>query len=128
MNEFDYDYSAPTESERMEIEAMRREYSPENKKEDALSRIRALDRKVRLPAEITGYVLGVIATLVLGIGMCMSLEAIPGGMILGVVIGVAGIVLLAFNYKIYKLILKSRKNKYGKEIVELTEKLLKDVK
>lgn len=49
------------------------------------------------PIRITGkavltVILGIVGALVLGVGMCMSM--IWGSMILGIVIGVAGIILL----------------------------------
>ena len=43
-NKFDYTYSAPTEEERNEIQAVVREYSQEHKKQDALSRMRETEK------------------------------------------------------------------------------------
>ena len=123
-DKFDYTYSAPTEEEKREIEAVRRGYVPEQNKQDAMSRMRALDKKVRRPAEIIAYVLGIIGTLVFGTGMCMEMEAIGGGLVAGIIVGIAGVLILAFNYKIHKAILNARKKKYGGEILKITEELL----
>ncbi|MDE7265511.1 MAG: hypothetical protein K2N52_04485, partial [Clostridia bacterium] len=71
MKKFDYTYSAPTEEERKEIEALRREYSPSENK-GALEQLRALDKKVRLPADIAAVVLGIAGLLLLGVGMCLT--------------------------------------------------------
>ena len=56
-DKFDYTYAALTEEERLEIEQMRREYSPEQNKLSALEKMRRLNRKVRRPAEITAVVM-----------------------------------------------------------------------
>lgn len=123
-DKFDFTYAAPTEEERQEIEAMRRDYSPEQNKQSALERMRQLNRKVRLPAEITAVVLGVVGVLTFGTGMSMVMEAISGGMYLGIGLGVAGVALLVFLRKIYRFILKKRKDRYGKEILGIAERLL----
>ena len=41
-NKFVYNYSAPTEDERREIEGIRKQYSGEQVKKDSLSRLREL--------------------------------------------------------------------------------------
>ena len=63
-NRFHYTYSAPTEEERREIESIRREYQPREKKETDLERLRALDRKVKNLPMAVGLSLGVVGVLV----------------------------------------------------------------
>lgn len=123
-DKFDFTYAAPTEEERREIEGLRREYCAESNKQNALERMRRLNRKARLPAEIAAVVLGVAGVLTFGAGLAMSLEAIGGGVIAGSVLGVAGIAIVFFIRKIYRAILKKRKEKYGREIVDLADRLL----
>ena len=126
MKKFEYTYSAPTEEERKEIEALRREYSP-RESAGALERLRALDKKVRLPADITAIVLGVAGILLLGLGMCLTMDVLASGtafFVLGVVVGIIGIGLTVANYYIHRAILNRRKKKYGEEVLKLTEQLL----
>lgn len=126
-DKFDFTYAAPTEKERQEIEAMRRAYSSsEQTKQSALEKMRRLNRKVRLPAEIVAVVLGVVGVLSFGTGLSMVMGAIAGGMALGVAFGAVGIVLLVFIRRIYRFILNKRKEKYGKEILNIAERLLNE--
>ena len=61
--------------------------------------------------------------LVLGVGMCLSLNVIGDGsttfMILGIVIGIVGIAGVTVNYPIYKRILEKSKKKYVADILAL---------
>ncbi|MBQ9729096.1 MAG: dihydropteridine reductase [Clostridia bacterium] len=104
------------------IEKIRANYTPcEVTKFDEL---KALDKRARHPAKIFAYAYGSISSLVLGTGMTMAMKLIGSSMGLGVVIGVVGIALISTTYPIYKAILKSRKNKYSKQIFELSDSLL----
>ena len=108
------------------IEKIRESYT--EKQPTKLDELKALDRKVKRPAEIFAYTLGTIASLVLGTGMCLAMQVIGAGlsfaMPLGIVVGVVGIALVSINYPLYKKILKDRKNKYAKQIFELSDSLL----
>lgn len=95
----------------------------ENKSSD-VDKLCALDRKVKTPANIFAYTFGIIGALVLGTGMCFAMKVIGNAMALGIVIGVLGIAMVSITYPIYKTILKSRKAKYSKEIISLSEKIM----
>ena len=87
----------------------------------------ALNRRVELPAYIFAYTFGVIASLVLGLGMCLAMQVIGTGalfMALGIVIGVIGIALVSVNYPLFLAIMKSRKKKYAEKIIALSDELL----
>ena len=87
----------------------------------------ALNRRVELPAYIFAYTFGVIASLVLGLGMCLAMQVIGTGalfMALGIVIGVIGIALVSANYPIFLAIMKSRKKKYAEKVIALSDELL----
>lgn len=98
-----------------------------NKKEiTKLDELKLLDRHVKLPITVFAYVFGSLCSLILGFGMCLAMEVIlPGNMVYGIIIGIAGILLCVVNYFIYKKILISRKNKYSAKIIELSNELLK---
>lgn len=96
--------------------------------------LKELDKKVKKPANIFGYVYGTIGALILGMGMCAAMNTLPEVilntiknpllMILGIIIGLVGIAMITSTYFIYNKILKSRRNKYVNEIISLTEELL----
>lgn len=93
--------------------------------------LKKLDRKVKRPVSIFAYVFGTISSLILGAGMCLAMGVIPQiGTLMGVGIpvGLVGIALCAFNYPLYKKLLKSRKEKYSEEILTLTDVLLNNEK
>lgn len=98
------------------------EYS-EQKSSD-VDKLCALDNKVKVPASIFAYTFGIIGALILGTGMCLAMKVIGDLMALGIVVGVLGIAMVSVNYPIYKAILKSRKAKYGKEIIALSEQIM----
>lgn len=85
--------------------------------------LKALDAKVRRPAEIIAYILGIVGALVLGVGMCLAMKVIGDLMILGVVVGVVGIAIVSLNYPVYKAVLKSRKAKYASSVLALCEEI-----
>lgn len=89
--------------------------------------LKKLDRKAKLPAQIFTYSFGVIGALVLGVGMCLCMgvigQSLPAAMPLGVVTGVAGIVMVSVNYPIYKSLLAKGRKKYAFEIMELAKEI-----
>lgn len=95
------------------------------REETKLDQLRALDSKVKKPALILAYVLGTIASLILGTGMCLAMEVLGTGlMIPGIVIGLVGIALAVANYFIYNKVLESRRAKYADEIIALSDNIL----
>jgi hypothetical protein len=92
--------------------------------------LKKLDAKAKLPANIFAYTFGIIMSLVLGIGMCLSLKVIGDGSILlfviGIIIGVIGILGVSVNYPIYKKLLEKGKKKYGNEIIELAKEIAEE--
>lgn len=89
-----------------------------------LDELKALNKKAKRPANIFAYTFGSISSLVLGTGMCLAMKVIGNSMALGICIGVVGLGLVIATYPIYKAILKKRKEKYGAQIVELSNELL----
>ena len=111
-----------TMAENKTVERIRGDYLPAERTK--LDELKALDRKVKRPAEIFAYTFGVIGSLVLGTGMCLAMKVIGNMMPLGIGVGLVGIALVTVNYFLYKKILKSRKQKYANEILKLTDDLL----
>lgn len=101
------------------------EYAPkETRKVVALKK---LDNRAKRPANIFACTFGVVATLLLGVGMCLSMKVIGGGSTLfttlGVVVGVIGIAGVSVNYAIYKKILERSKKKYSADIIALANQI-----
>ena len=95
-----------------------------------LDELRALDTKVKRPANIFSYVFGSISAIVMGTGMSLVMTdigatlGISNAMLPGIIIGVAGLAMALVNYPIFKRILNARKKKYGAEILALSEKIM----
>ena len=109
------------------VEKIRSQYAqPQHTDLDAL---KALDAKVRRPAKVFGYTCGSISALVMGTGMslCLTEFGAPLGsaaMALGIVVGIAGMALVALAYPVYKRILESEREKIAPEILRLSDELL----
>ena len=122
--EFKYTYSAPTAEEKKEIQKIQSQYLPKTQetKDEKITRLKELDKKVKAPAKAVSSVMGVIGFLCFGSGMSMALE---WQMILwGAVVGVVGLVLMGFAYTVHNKILAKRKEKYAEQILELSRDLL----
>ena len=125
-NKFVYNYSAPTEDERREIEDIKKQYDGEQVKKDNLTRLRELDRRVKQPPFLISVVLGVVGVLIFGTGLTMVLEWML--YIWGSLVMVVGIVPMAVAYPVRKAMVKNNKKKYGDEIVKLSNELLNENK
>ena len=95
-----------------------------------LDELKALDAKVKRPANVFAYVFGSISAIIMGAGMSLVMTDIGAtigladSMIPGIAIGVAGLVMAIINYPIYKGMLSARKKKYGPRILELSEQIM----
>lgn len=123
-NQFNFRYTAPTEEERKEIDSIRRQYSPQEQTETKIERLRRLDSLVKNTAIIWALVLGVLGTLLFGLGLTMILEW--NIWLWGIVLMIIGSVPMAIAYPVYKSVLKKYKNRYGEEILRLSEELLNE--
>lgn len=105
-------------------EAIAKEYAP--KDNSKIVALKKLDNKAKLPATIFTYTFGIIASLIVGTGMCFAMQVIGNGaiaMAAGIIIGIIGFVLCGINYPIYKKMLERDKAKYAFEIVELAREI-----
>ena len=109
------------------VQKIRAEYM--EKESTGLDRLRALDKKVKRPASVFGYLFGSLSALIAGAGMSLVMTeigmavGIASPMIPGIVIGIVGMALAALNYPIYKRILSARRKKYAPEILSLSESI-----
>lgn len=122
---FNYKYSAPTEQERREIDSIRRQYVDASvPAEDKIVQLRKLDGRVKNPPLILGITLGIVGTLIFGLGLTMVLEW--SMLIWGVAVMVAGAIPVSLAYPARKLLYKRNKAKYGEQIIRLSEELLNE--
>ena len=119
---FSYTYSA---AQQQEVEQIRKKYLPETKEEDKLARLRRLDESCTGKATALSLIVGVVGTLLLGVGMCCTLVWSEGWFIPGIVIGVVGIGVLCCAYPLYNRVLEKERRRIAPEILRLTEELLK---
>ena len=101
------------------------EYAP--KETRTVVALKKLDNRAKLPANIFAYTFGVMMSLLLGVGMCLSMKVIGNGStlytVLGVVVGVIGIVGVSVNYAIYRKLLDNSKKKYSADIIALANQI-----
>lgn len=111
-------------TDKIYAESIAKEYAP--KDHSKIQALRKLDAKAKLPAMIFTYTFGILATLLAGTGMCLSMQVIGGTTTLtalGIIIGIIGFFCTGINYPIYKKILEKGKKKYAFEIVELAREI-----
>ena len=111
-------------TDKIYAESIAKEYAP--KDNSKIVALRKLDRKAKLPANIFTYIFGGISALVLGTGMCLSMQVIGSGitgMVIGIIVGIIGMIGCGVNYPIYKKMLENGKKKYAYEIVELAREI-----
>ena len=122
-DKFHYTYSAPTEEERKEIKRLRSQYLPAPQ-EGALTRLKRLDKKARTIPTAISLTLGVVGTLIFGLGLSLILEFAQ--LLFGTLISVVGLVPLLVAYPVYNAVKAKCKKKYGEEILSLSETLLNE--
>ena len=112
-------------TDKIYAEQLANEYAPKDTAK--VVALRKPDKKAKLPAAIFTYIFGIIAALVAGVGMCLSMKVIGSGtiamFIFGVIIGVIGFLGMGINYPIYKKLLIQGKKKYAFEIIELAKEI-----
>lgn len=118
--EFRYSYSAKQQEE---IKRIRSKY--EAPQEDKMAYLRRLDESAGKKGTMMSIVLGVVGTLILGLGMCCVLVWQNAWFIPGIVIGVVGLAVLSLAYPVYLQVTKKEREKIAPEILRLTEELLK---
>lgn len=115
---FEYTYSA---KQQKEIENIRKKYLP--KEEDKMEKLRKLDRDAEKPGSVAALIMGIVGTMLLGVGMCCTMVWSDSFFVLGIVVGCLGIVILSLAYPMYKRITQKQRAKIAEQILALTEEL-----
>ena len=127
---FNYTYSAKQQEE---IKAIRKKYAAPEEKEDKMAQLRRLDASVTRKATARALAIGIIGSLLLGIGMSLAMSdfgEILGSyrnmaMVIGIPVGLVGIGIVGCAYPIYNRTVKKEREKIAPEILRLTDELMK---
>lgn len=110
------------------VQKIRTQYT--EKENTQLDELKALDTKVKRPANVFAYVFGSISAIIMGGGMSLVMTDIGSAigmedtMVPGIVIGVVGMVMAIINYPIYKNMLNARRKKYADKVIALSDKIM----
>lgn len=121
-NAFSYTYSAP---ENQEVLNIRNKYLP--REESKLEELKRLDQLVQSSGIMEALSIGVVGCLVFGLGLCFAMEVIGSAMWLGVLLGIAGSVIMCFAYPAYRKIFAEAKARHTPRILELAAELSGEV-
>lgn len=117
-NKFSYTYSADSKDE---IAKIREKYSP--REETPLEKIKRLDGSVTNKATMVSIIIGIISSLVLGVGMCCCMVWTQF-FALGIIVGIIGIIGVTMAYPVYKKVLAKERAKVAPQILALTDEEL----
>lgn len=122
---FKMTYSAKQQTE---VESIRQKYLPQDV--DKMEQLRALDASVTKKANTVALTAGICGTLVMGFGMSLVMSELGQllgnlSMPVGIILGLAGMVLLACAYPLYQRTLRQERKKIAPQILKLTDELMK---
>ena len=110
------------------VQKIRTQYT--ETKHTELDELKALDARVRKPANVFAYVYGSLSAIIMGAGMSLvmtdigAIVGLANTMVSGIIVGILGMGLALTTYPIYKKILNRRKKKFAPRILALSEQLL----
>ena len=110
------------------VQKIRTQYT--EKQHTELDELKALDAKVKRPANVFAYTYGSAGAIIMGAGMSLvmtevgAIIGLTNAMVFGIAVGIVGLGMALSTYPIYKRILSSRKKKYAGEILALSEKIM----
>ena len=110
------------------VEKIRSQYTEQEHTE--LDELKALDAKVKKPANVFAYTYGSISAIIMGAGMSLRLTNLGAALgslavVIGIAVGLVGMVLVALAYPLYNRVLRKQRQKMAPEILLLSDELLK---
>lgn len=120
--EFKYTYSSLSQAEKKQVENIKRQYGAASQKEGDLDELLKLDKKVKTIPKTIATIVGVVGTLVLGLGM--SIVMVWENVVVGSIIGAVGVLACIVAPLLHKVIFSNLKNKYSSQIIKLSDRLL----
>lgn len=122
---FRYSYSSSLQEELKDIKKKYAE-QPEDQQEDQLELLRKLDKSSTRKSTIVSIVMGAAGCLIMGIGMCCTMVWAAAMFLPGIIIGVAGIAMMAAAYPVYVRITKRERARIAPQVLDIIEKLSKE--
>ncbi|MBQ4095210.1 MAG: hypothetical protein IJC65_02140 [Oscillospiraceae bacterium] len=116
---FEYTYSA---KEKSELEKIRKKYTPKTSEESKLEQIKRLDKSVESSAMTKALIVGIIGSLILGVGMCCTMVW-TDFFVLGIIVGIIGILVCTLAYPVYKRSLDQKRAVVGAQILKLSDEI-----
>ena len=110
------------------VQKIRTQYT--EKQHTELDELKALDAKVKRPANVFAYTYGSVSAIIMGAGMSLVMTDIgatmglANAMVPGIIVGVVGMLMALTTYPIYKRMLSARKKKYAAQIMKLSDKIM----
>lgn len=120
-NTFSFKYSA---KENEEIQEIRKKYLP--KSESRLDELKRLDAQVQKAGVVEALCIGVISSLIFGLGMSLAMQVLGSGiatMLLGILVGIIGMAGMASAYPVCRAKQRKIKEKLSPRILELIDEL-----
>ena len=117
---FSFSYSA---KEQEEVERIRSKYIP--REESKLERLRRLDESAARLGTVLSLIVGIVSTLIMGLGMSMAMVWTDTLLPIGIALGVLGMLGISCAYPVYAIVVKKERERLAPEILALTEELLK---
>ena len=120
MSDFEYTYSAKQQEE---VERIKAKYLP--KQETKLEQLKRLDKQAEKPGMIASITVGIIGTLIMGVGMCFTMvwDTSIAMFVAGIIIGIAGMGIAGVAFPLYKRITQKQRAKIADQILKLSEEL-----
>lgn len=119
---FAFTYSA---SQQEEVRRIREKYMPREEEVSKLEQLRRLDAGVTQKASTVSLIIGIISSLVLGVGMCCCMVWSGVWFIPGILIGLVGILGVCMAYPVYERMVRKERERIAPEILRLTDELMK---
>lgn len=117
---FNYTYSA---KEQDEVRRIREKYVAGE--ESKMDKLRRMDKQVTRKGTLCAVIVGVIGTLIMGVGMTFVLKLQSSFFVPGIIIGIVGMGFMAVALPLYNVITQREREKIAPEILRLTEELMK---
>ena len=111
------------------VQKIRSEYTQREPRR--LEELKALDKKVKRPANVFAYVFGSIGAVIMGSGMSLVMTDIGAKlgmgnvMFPGIITGIIGMALVSCAYPVYEWTLKRERKRIAPEILRQSDELLK---
>lgn len=125
-DKYEFSYKAPSKQERKIIEDIRKDYLPKPEATAKMQQLQKLDNMVKGIPMALSLSVGIVGTLIFGLGLAMVLEW--NFLVWGILVSVLGCGPIGMANYVYNRTTQKLKDKYGETILKLSEELLNEDK